>query len=93
MTDAEEFCGMCIEWAPWKKTSRAHFKTMAPKAVNSIPHAMNFDGGCRTADTPLPSKTQCQLNDCPKKGPAGDADRDLMVDKNFLDHLGAMSWV
>jgi hypothetical protein len=90
-TDTNEFCGMCIEWAPWKNNSRAHFKTTAPKAVNSVLRAMNFDGGCRTAATPLPSKTQCQLSDCPQKGPAGDADRDFMADKNYLGHLGTLS--
>jgi hypothetical protein len=57
------------------------------------PCDVNFDGGCRTAATPLPSKTQCQLSDCPQKGPAGDADRDFMVDKNYLGHLGTLSWV
>jgi hypothetical protein len=41
----------------------------------------------------LPSKAQCQLNDCPQKGPAGDADRDFMADKNYLGHLGTLSWV
>jgi hypothetical protein len=61
--------------------------------VNSVLRAMNFDGGCRTADTPLPSKTQCKLSDCPQKGPAGDADRDFMADKNYLGHLGTLSWV
>jgi hypothetical protein len=84
---------MCIEWAPWVNNSRAYFKITAPKAVNSIPRAVNFDGGCRTVDTPLPSKTQCKLNDCPKKGPDGDADRDFMADKNYLGRLGILSWV
>jgi hypothetical protein len=93
MTDANEFCGMCIEWAPWINNSRAYFKITAPKAVNSVLRAMNFDGGCRTADTPLPSKTQCKLTDCPQKGPAGDTDRDFMADKNYLGHLGTLSWV
>jgi hypothetical protein len=53
MTDTNEFCGMCIEWAPWKNNSRAHFKITAPKAVNSVLRAMNFDGGRRTAETHL----------------------------------------
>jgi hypothetical protein len=94
MTDTNEFCGMCIEWAPWKNNSGAYFKITAPKeAVNSVLRAMNFDDGCRTAATPLPSKAQCRLSDCPQKGPAGDADRDFMADKNYFGHLGTLSWV
>jgi hypothetical protein len=42
-----------------------------------------------------PSKTQCQLSDCPQKGPAGDADREpsWQTRTTCVGHLGTLSWV
>ena len=50
LTDATEFTGLCIDWAPWVNGSRAWFKITCPRAVDTFLADMDFKGGAKRVD-------------------------------------------